>query len=82
MTKEIFEKATELQRNIKNLTHIIDDVEKEHHWISLVSACYKNEVFSDDFYKSLLEFAKTKLEEYQKAFDELKEEDIKDGQTR
>ena len=79
MTKEIFEKATELQRNINSLNHIIEDVEEKHHWISLVSACYKNEGFSDDFYKSLLEFAKTKLEEYQKAFDELKEEDIKDG---
>lgn len=76
MKIETFERATELQRNIKNLTHIIDDVEKEHHWISLVSACYENEVFSKDFYKSLLEFAKTKLEEYQKAFDELQDSDI------
>ena len=76
MKIEIFEKATELQRNIKNLTHIIDDVEKEHHWISLVSACYENEVFSKDFYKSLLEFAKIKLEEYQKEFNELQDLDI------
>ena len=76
MKIEIFEKATELQRNIKNLTHIIDDVEKEHHWISLVSARYENEVFSKDFYKSLLEFAKTKLEEYEKEFNELQDSDI------
>lgn len=76
MKIEIFEKATELQRNIKNLTHIIDDVEKKHHWISLVSACYENEVFSKDFYKSLLEFAKTKLEEYKKEFNELQDSDV------
>lgn len=76
MKIEIFEKATELQRNIRNLTHIIDDVEKEHHWISLVSARYENEIFSKDFYKSLLEFAKTKLEEYQKEFNELQDSDI------
>ena len=76
MKIEIFEKATELQRNIKNLTHIIDDVEKEHHWISLVSACYENEVFSNDFYKSLLEFAKIKLKEYEKEFNELQDSNI------
>lgn len=73
MKIETFERATELQRNIKNLTHIIDDVEKKHHWISLVSACYENEVFSKDFYKSLLEFAKIKLKEYEKAFNELQD---------
>ncbi len=73
MKIETFEKAKELQNTIKSLKKIIDDVEKEQHWISLVSACYKNEVFSRDFKKSLLEFAKLKLAEYEKEFADLKE---------
>lgn len=73
MKIETFKKAQELQDNIKSLKNIIDDVEKEHHWISLVSACHKNGCFGDDFYKSLLEFAKQKLAEYEKEFENLKE---------
>ena len=73
MKIETFKKAQELQNNIEALKNIIEDVEKEHHWISLVSACRKNECFSGDFYKSLLEFAKLKLAEYEKAFEDLKE---------
>ena len=73
MKIETFKKAKELQDNIESLKKIINDVEKEHHWISMISACCKNECFSDDFYKSLLEFAKQKLAEYEKAFEDLKE---------
>lgn len=73
MKIETFEKAKDLQNNIKSLKNIIEDVEEEQHWISLVSTCHKNEVFSIDFHKSLLKFAKLKLAEYEKEFADLKE---------
>ena len=71
MKIELFEMAEKLQRDIQSLKRIIKDVEKESHWISLTSACFENECFSSDFCESLLEFAKDKLNEYEKEFNNL-----------
>lgn len=73
MKIETYERARDLQYNINSLEKIIKEVEKDNHWIKLITPRYTNEWFSLDFQGSLLEFAKIKLEEYKKEFDELKD---------
>lgn len=73
MKIEIFNRAKELQGNIKSLKGIIKDVEGNKNCISFYSARCNNVCFSRDFDKSLLEFAKDKLTEYEKEFEYLGE---------
>ena len=79
MKIETFERATELQNNIKSLNKLIEEKEKEHHWMKLITPRYTDEYFSLDFQESLLEFAKTKLKEYEKEFNEL--QDLNDNNS-
>lgn len=73
MKLETYERAKNLQININSLEKIIEEVDKERHWIKLIAPRHTDEWFSLGFQKSLLEFAKMKLEEYKKEFDELKD---------
>lgn len=73
MKLETYERAKNLQININSLEKIIEEVDKDRHWIKLITPRHTDEWFSPDFQKSLLKFAKMKLEEYKKEFDELKE---------
>ena len=73
MKLETYERAKNLQFNINSLEKIIEEVDKDRHWIKLITPRHTDEWFSRDFQKSLLKFAKMKLEEYKKEFDELKD---------
>ena len=73
MKIETYERARNLQYNINSLEKIIKEVDEDRHWIKLITPRHNDEWFSFDFQKSLLEFAKMKLEEYKKEFDELKD---------
>lgn len=75
MKIETYERAKDLQITINSLEKIIKEVDVDRHWITLVTPKHNDELFSFDFQKSLLEFAKMKLEEYKKEFDELKDKE-------
>lgn len=75
MKIETFEKAEDLLTTVNSLEKIIEEVEKKHHWIRITTPERNNEWFGIDFQKSLLEFAKMKLKEYEKEFDELQDLD-------
>lgn len=72
MKIEILEKANNLLNDIKRMSRIIDDKEKERKWISVISSGHKEDgYFTDRFEDELVEWLKVKREEYQKEFDSL-----------
>ena len=71
MTKEIYEKAGQLFEDIELMSCQIEEVEKHHHWITIITPKNKEVYYSDRFAKELIEWLKFKKEEYQKEFDEL-----------
>lgn len=71
MTKETYEKAETLLNDIKNISRQVKEVEKDHHWIITITPDNKDVCYSVRFQKELIEWLKSKKEEYQKEFDEL-----------
>lgn len=71
MTKETYEKATELFEDIELMSCQIEEVEKQHHWITVITPNDQKVYYSDRFQKELIEWLKSKKEEYQKEFDGL-----------
>ena len=54
MKLETYERAKNLQFNINSLEKIIEEVDKDRHWIKLITPRHTDEWFSRDFQKSLL----------------------------
>lgn len=71
MTKSTFNKAVELNNDIKNLDKQIKEVMEDRHWISVVTPMRKDLAYSCRFQEELLEWLKAKREEYQKEFEQL-----------
>lgn len=71
MTKETYEKAKELISDIKNIDNQIKEKEEQRHWINVITPNHKECYYSTRFQRELIEWMKSKKEEYQKEFDEL-----------
>ena len=73
MKNETFKKAVELTRDIENLSVVIEESEKEKHWIKVITPkVEKRDVYySVRFQHELTEWLRSKREEYQKEFDNL-----------
>lgn len=71
MTKETYEKAETLLKDIKNISRQVKEVEKDHHWITTITPDNKDICYSTRFQTELIEWLKSKKEEYQKEFDKL-----------
>lgn len=71
MTKETYEKARELFEDIELMSCQIEEVEKQHHWITVITPKDKEVYYSYRFQRELIEWLKSKKEEYQKEFDGL-----------
>lgn len=73
MTKELFEKAENLYKSIKSLEKVINEREKEHHWVSVYTPNHKDNLeFGWRFSDRLVEKLKELKDEYEKEFEELK----------
>ena len=73
MKNETFEKATELKRDIKNLEMVVEESEKDSHWIRVITprTLARDIYYSVRFQHELKEWLKTNIEEYQKEFENL-----------
>lgn len=71
MTKAIFERAVQLNNDIKNMDKQIKEVIEDRHWISVVTPMRKDLTYSSRFQEELLEWLIAKREEYQKEFEQL-----------
>lgn len=72
MTNEIYEKAKQLKEDIKSINRQVNEVEKEHHWITTSTPnCNNDGASSLRFQKELVDWLKQTMERYQKEFDEL-----------
>ena len=70
MTESAFKKAVELKQDIYNIDKQVKEVTEERHWISVTTP--KGDLpYSHRFQKELLEWLKSKREEYQKEFEQL-----------
>lgn len=71
MTEETFKKAVELKTDIFNMDKQIKEATEDRHWISVATPRTKDLVYSHRFGTELLEWLKSKREEYQKEFEKL-----------
>ena len=71
MNTEIFEKALSLKSDVTQIDTIIGTIEKEHASVTVITSQYTGACFSDRFRSELVEWMKSKAEEYQKEFDDL-----------
>ena len=71
MKKEILEKANELFNDINAISKVVKEKEQERHWIRVITPNHTDEYYSGRFQEDLIEWLKSKKEEYQKEFDKL-----------
>ncbi len=71
MTEAIFQKAVELNNDIKNMDKQIKEVIEDRYWISVVTPRRKELAYSSRFQEELLEWLIAKRNEYQKEFEQL-----------
>lgn len=71
MNTEIFEKALSLKSDVTQIDTIIGTIEKEHAHPTIITSQYTGAYFSERFEQELIEWMKSKAEEYQKEFDDL-----------
>lgn len=71
MKEETFKKAVELKQDISNMDKQIKEVTEDRHWISVITPRTGDMAYSCRFSRELLEWLKTKREEYQKEFEQL-----------
>ena len=73
MTDKTYKKAVELKRDIENLSEIIEESDKERHWIKVITPNTerREKYYSVRFQKELTEWLKTKRKEYMEEFDSL-----------
>jgi hypothetical protein len=72
MTMETYKEAAQLTKDIDAMDKRIKDVEEWKAHITISSDFHYQHDFSSEFEIEILEWLKTKREEYQKKFDELK----------
>ena len=73
MKIETYLKAKRLYKDMDRLRALIRDTENGKGGIRVTTYLYKDLCLSNEFQKSLVEFIKKKLQEYEKEFDELEE---------
>lgn len=71
MTKEVYQKARQLNDDIYILNSCLREVKKEHHWITICTPDKKEVDISCKLQDELVTWMEQKKEEYQKEFDEL-----------
>lgn len=71
MNIKTFEKAFSLRSDVTQINTVIGTVEKEHAHPTIITSQYTGAYFSDRFERELIEWMKSKAEEYQKEFDDL-----------
>ncbi len=72
--KKLFKEAEDLYKSINSLEKVIDECEKNHHWVSIYTPNHKDDLeFGFRFTKRLVEKLKELKVEYEKEFEELKE---------
>lgn len=72
MNKELFQEAKDLYKAINSLEKVIEEHEKENHWVTVYTPNHKDNLefgwrFSDKLVKKLKELK----DEYEKEFEEL-----------
>ncbi len=71
MTKEIYQKARQLNDDIYILNSCLREVKERHHWITICTPNKKEIDISCRLQDELVTWVEQKKEEYQKEFDEL-----------
>lgn len=71
MDIDIYNKAVTLVKDIDSLTRHIDEVERKRHWISIVTPDNRDLPHSLRLQAELVDWMKTKKEEYEREFKEL-----------
>lgn len=71
VNKEVYEKATRLNDDIRLINYRLREAKKDKTWITISTPFRKDEVLSSRFQRELIEWLEKKMIEYQKEFDEL-----------
>lgn len=72
MTKELFIEAENLYKAINSLKKVIEEHEKENHWVTVYTPNYEDSLeFGWRFSDKLVEKLKELKDEYEKEFEEL-----------
>jgi hypothetical protein len=71
MKKEVFEEANALIKDIKHMERQLNEVEKNHHWISISTPDYPDSPYSIMFQEELIKWMSEKKTEYQQRFNKL-----------
>lgn len=71
MTKEVYQKARQLNDDIYMLNSCLREVKEQHHWITMCTPNKKEVGISCKLQDELVAWVEQKQKEYQKEFDEL-----------
>jgi hypothetical protein len=71
MTKETYNKAAQLNRDINEIEYHLWKAKEDKKWITISTPYRQNNCLSSNFQKELVGWLEQKLKEYQREFDEL-----------
>lgn len=71
MTKETYNKAAQLNRDINEIEYHLRRTKEYKDWITISTPYRKGDCLSSNFQKELVGWLEQKLKEYQKEFDEI-----------